>query len=109
VRGQWGIPQDDGGRLFYNSNSDPLRVDLIASEYLRRSPNFAASGTNVQVAPAGIPVSPGRVTPGIDRGYNTLDASGRECAATSACGPVIYRGTLSRRVPRRCLHRQAVG
>ena len=94
MRGQWGISQDDGGRLFYNSNSDPLRVDLIASEYLRRNPNFAASGTNVQVAPANLPVSPGRVTPGINRGYNTLDASGREYAVTSACGPVIYRGTL---------------
>jgi glucose/arabinose dehydrogenase/mono/diheme cytochrome c family protein len=94
MRGQWGISQDDGGRLFYNSNSDPLRVDLIASEFLRRNPNFSAAGTNVQVTPANLPVSPGRVTPGINRGYNTLDASGREYAVTSACGPVIYRGTL---------------
>lgn len=94
MRGQWGISQDDGGRIFYNSNSDPLRVDLIPSEYLRRNPNFAAAGTNVQVAPANLHVAPGRVTPGINRGYNTLDASGREYAVTSACGPVIYRGTL---------------
>lgn len=94
MRGQWGISQDDGGRLFYNSNSDPLRVDLIPSEYLRRNPNFAAAGTNVQVAPANLHVAPGRVTPGINRGYNTLDKSGREYAVTSACGPVIYRGTL---------------
>lgn len=94
LRGQWGITQDDWGRIYYNSNSDPLRVDLIPSAYLRRNPDFAAAGANVQVVPALLPVHPGRVTPAINRGYKTLDAAGKEYSVTSACGPVIYRGGL---------------
>lgn len=94
TRGQWGIAQDDAGRIYYNSNSDPLRVDAVPSSYLRRNPNFAGSGTNVQVAPARLPTFPGRVTPGINRGYNTLDKDGKLMSVTAACGPMIYRGGL---------------
>ncbi len=94
TRGQWGISQDDSGRIYYNSNSDPLRVDAIASAYLKRNPNFSPNGTNVQLAPANLKVWPGRVTPGINRGYSTLDADGKMYAVTAACGPVVYRGTL---------------
>ncbi|MCX6954700.1 MAG: c-type cytochrome [Verrucomicrobia bacterium] len=94
TRGQWGITQDDTGRIYYNSNSDPLRIDAVPSAYLRRNPGFAAAGTNVQVAPARLPTYPGRVTPGINRGYNTLDKEGKLMSVTAACGPVIYRGEL---------------
>jgi mono/diheme cytochrome c family protein/glucose/arabinose dehydrogenase len=94
TRGQWGISQDDYGRIYYNSNSDPLRVDIIPSAYLKRNPNFAASGANVQLVPANLRTYPARVTPGINRGYKTLDEQGKEYAVTSACGPVIYRGGL---------------
>jgi glucose/arabinose dehydrogenase/mono/diheme cytochrome c family protein len=94
TRGQWGITQDDTGRIFYNSNSDPLRADLIASAYLKRNPNFSGAGANVAMAPANLRVWPGRVTPGINRGYNTLDTEGKMYAVTAACGPVIYRGAL---------------
>ncbi len=94
TRGQWGISQDDTGRIYYNSNSDPLRVDVIPTAYLKRNSNFSAAGANVELAPANLKVTPSRVTPGINRGYNTLDADGKEYAVTSACGPVIYRGTL---------------
>ena len=48
--GQWGISQDDYGRLYYNSNSDYLRADLVPRHYLIRNPNFkdpyAASAAN---------------------------------------------------------------
>ena len=94
TRGQWGISQDDTGRLYYNSNSDPLRFDAVPSAYLRRNPNFPATGTNVQLAPARLPIFPGRVTPGVNRGYNTLDAEGKLKSVTAACAPVIYRGAL---------------
>ncbi len=94
TRGQWGITQDDTGRLYYNSNSDPLRIDAVPSAYLRRNPNFTGTGTNVQLAPARLPTFPGRVTPGINRGYNTLDKEGKLMSVTGACGPVIYRGAL---------------
>lgn len=95
TRGQWGLTQDDTGRLYYNSNSDPLRIDAIPSAYLRRNVNFSGAGTNVQLAPAAsLPTFPGRVTPGINRGYKTLDKDGKMYSVTAACGPVIYRGTL---------------
>ena len=48
----------------------------------------------MQLVPANLKVWPGRVTPGINRGYNTLDADGKMYAVTAACGPVIYRGGL---------------
>jgi len=51
TRGQWGISQDDTGRIYYNSNSDPLRVDVIPSAYLKRNPAFVAAGANVAVVP----------------------------------------------------------
>ncbi len=95
TRGQWGITQDDFGRIYYNSNSDPLRVDAVPSAYLKRNPNFpGATGVNVQLVPANLKVWPGRVTPGINRGYKTLDEEGKMYAVTAACGPVIYRGSL---------------
>src|SRR4051794_15163122 len=37
-RGQWGIAQDDVGRLFYNSNSSMLHCDFVPSQYLTRNP-----------------------------------------------------------------------
>jgi glucose/arabinose dehydrogenase/mono/diheme cytochrome c family protein len=94
MRGQWGITQDDLGRLYYNRNSDPLRVDLVPSAYARRNPSFTAGGSNVQLVPGNLPVYPGRMTPGINRGYRTLDKEFKMQAVTAACGPVIYRGAL---------------
>jgi mono/diheme cytochrome c family protein/glucose/arabinose dehydrogenase len=93
-RGQWGITQDDAGRLFYNSNSDPLRMDLLPAEYLRRNAHLVApAGVNLQLARAqDVPVWPGRVTLGVNRGYRTLRADGTLPSVTAACGPVIYRG-----------------
>src|SRR3984957_3147730 len=36
-RGEWGISQDEYGRLIYNSNEDQFRIDLGTSEYLART------------------------------------------------------------------------
>lgn len=94
TRGQWGITQDDVGRLYYNSNSDPLRFDAIPSAYLKRNPAFAATGANVQLVPGTLPIWPGRVTPGVNRGYRILNAEGKISSMTAASGPVVYRGTL---------------
>ena len=93
-RGQWGITEDDAGRIFYNSNSDPLRHDAIPSAYLKRNPAFNAAGANVALVPGNLRIWPGRVTPGVNRGYRTLDATGRITAMTAASGPVVYRGGL---------------
>lgn len=93
-RGQWGLTQDDSGRLFFNSNSDQLRVDLVPSHYLARNPNLrGAYGLNVQTAKDQI-VWPARMNPGVNRGYQKgqLRADGSLATFTGACGPVIYRG-----------------
>jgi putative membrane-bound dehydrogenase-like protein len=95
-RGQWGIAQDDVGRLVYNTNSDPLRMDVLPAEYLLRNPNLAAPrGINVQLArPEHLPVWPGRITIGVNRGYQILRDDGTLPIVTAACAPVIYRGAL---------------
>ena len=95
-RGQWGITQDDFGRLFYNSNSDQLRGDLVPVEYFSRNDNFKSPfGANVQIA-RDQSTYPIRVNPGVNRGYQqgTLKADGTLAKFTGACGPVIYRGDL---------------
>lgn len=95
-RGQWGITQDDRGRLFYNSNSNPLRGDLFPGRYLLRNPDLVgAKVTNFEIAPSDtVPVYPGRITPGVNRGYKILDDEGYLQTVTAACGPVVFRSNL---------------
>ncbi len=95
-RGQWGITQDDYGRLFYNNNSQNLLGDYflpgpVAANINQRS----ISGYNVKIVENNR-VYPARPTPGVNRGYmeNILDDSLRLVNFTAACGPVIYRGGL---------------
>ncbi len=95
-RGQWGIAQDDWGRLFYNYNGDHLRGDVVPAEYLLRNPNLRdAAGVNVPISrdQTVFPVRPNR---GVNRGYQpgVLRPDGTLRASTAACGPTIYRGEL---------------
>jgi mono/diheme cytochrome c family protein/glucose/arabinose dehydrogenase len=94
TRGQWGIAQDDVGRLFYNSNSDPLRHDAVPAEYLKRNPGHMAAGANVQLVPGNLRIWPGRMTPGVNRGYRTLDEEFKITSMTAASAAVVYRGAL---------------
>ena len=49
-RGQWGLCQDDAGRLFFNYNSDLLRADLLPAAAFSRNPLLrTASSVNFQV------------------------------------------------------------
>ncbi|MCP4903469.1 MAG: c-type cytochrome [bacterium] len=96
-RGQWGIAQDDDGRLYYNHNSGFLYVDLFPAEYTLRQPATAAAiekaGINVDLAPDervfGV-----RVAPGLNRAYQagTLRRDGRQDGPTAVSGLVIQRG-----------------
>ncbi len=95
-RGQWGLTQDDYGRLFFNSNSDPLRADLVPAQYFMRNPAFKTPlGGNVQVV-KNLEVWPARMNPGVNRGYQKgqLRDDGSLRTFTGACGPCIYRGEL---------------
>lgn len=91
-RGQWGISQDDLGRLFYNSNSDYLRGDLMPC-YVGSAHAGKGPGVGVQIV-KDQSCWPARVNPGVNRGYqkNQLKEDGRLATCTAACGPVIYRG-----------------
>jgi mono/diheme cytochrome c family protein/glucose/arabinose dehydrogenase len=95
LRGQWGLTQDDWGRLYFNSHSDPLRTDLYDYAYLGRNRNIPLpAGINHAVVPPLLPIWPGRPTPGITRGYQMLRADGTHGSMTAACGPLVYRGDL---------------
>ncbi|HXG49130.1 MAG TPA: HEAT repeat domain-containing protein [Methylomirabilota bacterium] len=93
-RVQWGLAQDDFGRLFYTSNSDQLRGDMVPSHYgAALPPGAKVPGIGVQVA-RDQTVWPGRINPGVNRGYQpgTLRDDGRLAKFTAACGTGLYRG-----------------
>jgi mono/diheme cytochrome c family protein/glucose/arabinose dehydrogenase len=96
-RGQWGIAQDDAGRLFHNHNSAFLLGDSIAGEYIVRQPWLRANPTKLgvnQLLTNGAQVFGVRVAPGLNRAYmaGTLRADGRQDAPTGVSGVSIQRG-----------------
>ena len=95
-RGQWGITQDNYGRLFYNNNSENLLGDYFSPGLGAANPNQRnVKGYDENIVPDNN-VYPARPTPGVNRGYmkKVLDDSLRLIRFTAACGPVIYRGGL---------------
>ena len=92
-RAQWGHSMDDFGRLFYTSNSDQLRGDLVPVHY------FAGKITKGKYPGVGIQIAkdqsvwPARINPGVNRGYQTgtLREDGTLAKFTAACGTCIYR------------------
>ena len=95
-RGQWGVTQDDYGRLFYNYENSSLHADLLPAEYVLRNKHVggrSSYGLNTKVAAKAQEVFPVRVTPGITLGGTELRDDGTLRTFTIACGPSIYRGT----------------
>ncbi len=95
--GQWGITKDDEGRIFFNTNSDPLRGDLFPSRYGLRNPNHGRIwGLNVRIAQS-FATWPSRMNPGVNRGYQPglLREDYTLSRVTAVCGPHIYRGDAS--------------
>jgi mono/diheme cytochrome c family protein len=92
-RGEWGIAQDNYGRLAYNSSEDQFRIDLVPSSYLPRNRNYrGAAGVNVDPI-QDQRVWPIRLTPGVNRGYRPgILENWKLVHFTAACGPAIYRG-----------------
>ena len=97
-RGQWGITQDDAGRIFRNTNESALHVDIVPAHYYMRHPNLlrtrgsyeSMTGPNGQLND----VWPIRPTRGVNRGYQfgILREDGTLAKYTSVCTPMIYRG-----------------
>ncbi|MGN7820700.1 DUF7133 domain-containing protein [Chitinophaga sp. 22536] len=95
-RGQWGITQDDKGRLFYNNNSENLLGDYFPAGLGGKNPHQQNAAGYDQKIVKDNHVYPAHPTPGVNRGYmkGILDDSLRLVEFTAACGPVIYRGHL---------------
>jgi mono/diheme cytochrome c family protein/glucose/arabinose dehydrogenase len=91
-RGQWGISQDEFGRLYYNTNSFNLLGDYFSPSLGADNPHQPrVAGFNEGIV-ADNSVFPIHPTPGVNRGYmkDILDDSLRLINFTAACGPVIF-------------------
>lgn len=95
-RGQWGICQDNYGRLYYNNNSQNLLGDYLPAGLGAWNKNQRGVAGYNEKSVANNKVYPLHPTPGVNRGYmkNVLDDSLRLNEFTAAAGPVIYRGDL---------------
>lgn len=92
-RGQWGITQDDDGRILTNRNPTPIEYELLPPSVTKRNPNFKFKNNILKVSNKVWPAHP---TPGVNRAYqpNVVDhETWKLKVATASCGPVIYRGT----------------
>jgi mono/diheme cytochrome c family protein/glucose/arabinose dehydrogenase len=96
ARGQFGISQDDHGRLIYNYNWSQLHGDLVPANYLSRNPNHTPSTGIDHGLTIDRKVFPIRPNLAVNRGYipGTLDSAGRLLEFTSACSPIVYRSKL---------------
>ncbi len=88
-RGQWGIAQDDQGRLYYNTNSNFLTGDYFPGHSL----NGASAGLGEMVSEDDEVFSI-RVNPGVNRAYidGVLRDDGRLHEPTAVSGLTVYRG-----------------
>src|SRR5207247_2088616 len=97
-RGQWGVAEDDAGRIYRNTNESALHVDLVPTAYFARNPNLLRTrGSYERLAddnPDLNTVWPVRPNPGTNRAYQTgIDRpDGTLAKFTSVCAPLVYRG-----------------
>ncbi len=96
ARGQWGLSQDDKGRLVYNYNWSQLHADLVPPNYLSRN-SYHQPSTGIDhglsIDRRIYPIRPNRA---VNRGYipGSLDERGRLLEFTAACSPVVLRTTV---------------
>ncbi len=93
AHGQWGISEDDEGRLYYSPNSDPLLVDLVPKHYAALHPSQKSFDGVPARAATDMRVHPSHLTPGVNRGYQKgVLKDGRLANFTGACSPHIHEG-----------------
>ena len=94
-RGQWGMTQDNYGRLLYNVNNSQLLGDFTPANYMARNAHYPSSaGLNLFVS-NDQRVWPARMSTAINRGYSpeVLDPkTGKAFVFASSCSPLVYRG-----------------
>jgi len=92
-RGQWGINQDNYGRLYFNENWVGVRADQLMPNTLMRNPNYLLNRGHTTQISYRDKLYPARITLGANRGgEGDLDKNGHLKAATGAAGAMAYRG-----------------
>jgi putative membrane-bound dehydrogenase-like protein len=98
-RGEWGVGQDDFGRIFRNSSESALLVDLVPTPYLARNPAQIRTRGSYEVLTNDVnninEVWPVRPNPGTNRSYQygiLRPSDGTVIQVTAACGPEVYSG-----------------
>jgi mono/diheme cytochrome c family protein len=98
VRGEWGVTQDDAGRIYRNTNESALHVDFVPTPYFARNPSLLRSRGSYEVLRDDEEtinvVWPVRPNPGTNRAYQLgIDREdGTLARFTSVCAPLVYRG-----------------
>jgi len=92
-RGQWGISQDQFGRLYYNNNSTPIIADQIPSSTTIRHKYLNRKHLTNTLLTEDFSVSPIEAT-AVNRGYqkDVLDSDNKLLNYTSACAPLLFTG-----------------
>ena len=97
-RGEWGLSQDDAGRMYRNTNESALHVDLVPTPYFERNPSLVRTRGSYESLAVENPdlnvVWPVRPNPGTNRAYQVgIDREdGTLNRFTAVCAPLIYRG-----------------
>jgi mono/diheme cytochrome c family protein len=98
-RGEWGVGQDDFGRMFRNDSESTIQVDLVPTPYYARNPGMLRTRGSDEVLTNDTnninEVWPVRPNPGTNRSYQfgiTRPSDGTVVQVTAACSPMIYRG-----------------
>lgn len=88
-RGQWGISQDNSGRLYYNTNSN-----FLSGDYFPASDQHGLSKGVGEAIAQNDEVFSTRVNTGVNRAYieGVLRDDGRLKAPTAVSGLALYRG-----------------
>lgn len=96
-RGQWGVTQDDAGRIYRNVNTDPLFVDYVSPDYYARNPDLVRTRGLYEnlVDQEKTNIWPAHPTLGLNRGYRreVFRADGTASYYGGVSSPLIYRGT----------------
>ena len=92
-RGQWGISQDNFGRLYYNHNSQQLLGDYVLPNRLVRNRYYVPKYGVNRLLTNDQRVYPLHAT-AVNRGYakGVLDKDSVLINVTASCSPLIYRG-----------------
>ncbi len=95
-RGQWGIAQDDAGRIYRNVNDSPLFIDYVAAKYYSRNPNLVRTRGlyDSLLSREDSTIWPVRQTRGVNRGYRDQFFRPDDSSVTiqGVGTPIIYRG-----------------